>query len=225
MKRSVINRYMEETKALLKRNNIVLPPFAYWSPEDWKSKGAECDEIRKCMLGWDITDFGSGDFDRIGLVVFTVRNGHDAIKEFSNKTYCEKILIMREKQVIPMHFHWKKTEDIINICGGDLIFEVFNSTKSEKLDNTPVTISMDGVKSTVPSGSKITLKPGESMTVPDRLYHAFWAENNPEPLLCREVSKVNDDNTDNRFLEPAGRFPEIEEDVAPLHYLCTEYPG
>ncbi len=225
MKRSAINRHMEEAKGLLRRNNIVLPPFGYWSPEDWKSKGRECDEIRECMLGWDITDFGTGRFEDVGLVVFTVRNGHDTIAEFSGKTYCEKILVMRERQLIPMHFHWKKTEDIINVSGGDLIFEIHNSTPDERLDDTAVTVSTDGVRRTVPAGARIALRPGESMTVPDHLYHAFWAENNPEPLLCREVSKVNDDNTDNRFLEPVGRFPEIEEDAEPLHYLCTEYPA
>ena len=35
---------------------------------------------------------------------------------------------------------------------------------------------------------------------------------------------VNDDNTDNRFLNPMGRFPKIEEDEAPLYLLCNEYP-
>ena len=35
----------------------------------------------------------------------------------------------------------------------------------------------------------------------------------------------NDDNTDNRFYEPLGRFPEIEEDEPPYRLLCTEYPA
>jgi D-lyxose ketol-isomerase len=42
-------------------------------------------------------------------------------------------------------------------------------------------------------------------------------------VLCGEVSLVNDDHTDNRFYEPAGRFPEIEEDEPPLHLLVTDY--
>ena len=54
--------------------------------------GDECDEIRKCMLGWDITDFGSGDFYDVGLVVFTVRNGHRELEPYTRKTYCEKNL-------------------------------------------------------------------------------------------------------------------------------------
>src|SRR5438105_1755334 len=103
MKRSQINQLIEETKSLLKKHGIQLPPFAHWSPADWKKKGAECDEIRQCHLGRDITDFGSGKFNEIGLTVFTVRNGHREIKAYSDKTYSEKLLIVAEDQRTPMH--------------------------------------------------------------------------------------------------------------------------
>ncbi len=43
-------------------------------------------------------------------------------------------------------------------------------------------------------------------------------------MLIGEVSMCNDDNTDNRFLKPLGRFPTIEEDEAPYRLLCNEYP-
>ncbi|MBN2211921.1 MAG: D-lyxose/D-mannose family sugar isomerase [Sedimentisphaerales bacterium] len=224
MKRSEINQQIVNAKELLKKYSIILPPFAYWSPDDWKSKGRECDEIRDCMLGWDITDFGSDQFDKIGLVVFTVRNGHPTMKEYGLKTYCEKIIIMKPNQHCPMHFHWNKTEDIINRCGGNLVFKMHNMTKDEKLADTPVTVSLDGVKKTFAAGEEVVLKPGESMTVPAYLYHEFWAQEGKGMLVAGEVSKVNDDNTDNRFLMPAGRFPEVEEDCPPVHYLCTEYP-
>ena len=39
------------------------------------------------------------------------------------------------------------------------------------------------------------------------------------------VPMCNDDNTDNRFLKPLGRFPTIEEDEAPYRLLCNEYPA
>ena len=42
-------------------------------------------------------------------------------------------------------------------------------------------------------------------------------------LVVGEVSKVNDDNTDNYFLEPTARFADIEEDEPALHPLCNEY--
>ena len=41
--------------------------------------------------------------------------------------------------------------------------------------------------------------------------------------MIGEVSLVNDDNTDNRFLEPVGRFAEIEEDEEPMFLLRDDY--
>ena len=69
MKRSEINAIIEKTKQLLDKYCILLPPFGYWSPADWKDKGSECREIKDCMLGWDITDFGSGDYGKLGLML------------------------------------------------------------------------------------------------------------------------------------------------------------
>ena len=34
----------------------------------------------------------------------------------------------------------------------------------------------------------------------------------------------NDDENDNRFYEPIGRFPTIEEDEPAYRLLCNEYP-
>ena len=45
------------------------------------------------------------------------------------------------------------------------------------------------------------------------------------PVLLGEVSQCNDDNTDNRFNPPMGRFPKIEEDEPPYRLLCNEYPA
>ena len=86
-----------------------------------------------------------------------------------------------------------------------------------------MTVSTDGVVRTVKAGDKVVLSPGESITLPPYLYHKFWSAE--ERVLVGEVSMVNDDNLDNRFYEPIGRFPEIEEDEPPLHLLGNEYPG
>ena len=43
-------------------------------------------------------------------------------------------------------------------------------------------------------------------------------------MLVGEVSSCNDDVADNRFFEPIGRFPAVEEDEPPYRLLCTEYP-
>jgi len=222
MKRSEINTLLKNAVAFMADMNFKLPPFAYWSCEDWKSKGSECDVIREVMLGWDITDFGSGDFYKTGLLLFTLRNG-SICDNLNKKPYAEKIMIVEENQITPMHFHWKKTEDIINRGGGNLMIKLYNSTVDEQLDDTDITVLIDGCLHTLPAGSIVKLKPGESIALTQGLYHTFWAEEGHGKVLAGEVSMVNDDSNDNRFLEPAGRFPEIEEDELPVYLLANEY--
>jgi hypothetical protein len=223
MKRSEINQIMRETVQFLDQMKFHLPPFAYWRPADWKTKGHEYDEIRDNMLGWDITDFGSGDFIGVGLLMFTIRNGSFTEKKYI-KPYCEKLLIVEEGQVTPYHFHWSKMEDIINRGGGNLLVKVYNSTPNGEFADTPVKVSMDGRNFEVPAGTVVTVAPGESITLPSGQYHQFWGEPGTGKILIGEVSKVNDDRVDNRFHDKVGRFPEIEEDEEPLHLLCNEYP-
>jgi D-lyxose ketol-isomerase len=223
VKRSEINAIMRSADEFIRAHGFLLPPFAYWAPQDWTSKGPEVREIVEHMLGWDITDFGSGDFRKIGLFLFTVRNGSPAgLRSGKGKPYAEKIMIVEEKQVTPFHFHWSKMEDIINRGGGELVIQVYNSTPEEELDRVrAVTLSVDGVERTIPAGGFIRLQPGESVTLVPYNYHTFWAEGGR--TLVGEVSVVNDDTRDNRFYEPVGRFPEIEEDEPPLYLLGQEY--
>jgi hypothetical protein len=221
MNRSEINRLIEDAAAFAGSHGFLLPPFAFWSPQEWRSIGPEADEIRDCMLGWDLTDFGSGDFPKVGLIMFTIRNGHLRDQRY-HKPYCEKMLISGRDQITPLHFHWSKSEDIINRGGGNLAVEVYNSTKEEGLADSDVTVSIDGVARTVPAGGMVTLAPGESIFLPSGLYHKFWGEG--DKVLLGEVSTVNDDTTDNRFYEKVGRFPEIEEDEEPRYLLFSEYP-
>ena len=123
MKRSEINREITTAIALLEEHHFAMPPFAHWSPSQWKQVGPEANEIRSRALGWDVTDFGSGAFHRIGLTVFTIRNGRvDDPK--NKKVYAEKILIVGEDQVTPYHYHFSKTEDILNRGGGDLALDL-----------------------------------------------------------------------------------------------------
>lgn len=55
------------------------------------------------MLGWDLTDFGSNAFEKLGLLFFTIRNGSPDIN--AAKNYAEKIMISLPGQVTPIHFH------------------------------------------------------------------------------------------------------------------------
>lgn len=223
MKRSEINALIDNAMELLRKHQVRLPPFAYWSPTEWKRKGPECDEIRECKLGWDITDFGLGAFDQIGLVVFTARNGHHQREPYTGKTYAEKILIVRENQHTPMHHHVRKAEDIICRGGGNLMIRLYNKGENGGLATTPVEVSLDGVHHRVEAGHTFVLRPGDSITLTPYLYHEFWAQQGTGTSLCWEVSSVNDDETDNVFFSEIGRFPSIEEDVPATHKLCTEY--
>ncbi len=66
---------MRENLEFIEKMGFRLPPFAFYKPDEWKTLGHEYDEIRDHMLGWDITDYGHGDFSKIGLFLFTLRNG------------------------------------------------------------------------------------------------------------------------------------------------------
>ena len=225
MKRSEINKALKEMEAMIARQGFNLPPFCHFTPQQWQMLGHEYDEIRDNMLGWDITDYGLGDFDRVGFSLITLRNGnlHQAGKY--PKPYAEKLLYLKEGQYSPNHFHWSKMEDIINRGGGNLLIRVYNSLPDESIDRvSDVTVHMDGMVKVVPAGTQIRLTPGMSMTMTRGLYHDFEVEPGTGPVLIGEVSQVNDDNTDNRFEPPVGRFPVIEEDEAPYRLLCNEYP-
>lgn len=221
MKRSQINKLIKDTMVWLDTMNVKLPPFAYWSAQEWAEKGHEYDEIRENMLGWDVTDYNHGNFETDGLLLFTIRNGNLKNEKF-NKPYAEKMLISDVNQLSPNHFHWNKMEDIINRGGGILAIQLWNSTENDELDTSDVTVRIDGREVTVESGGIVRLKPGESITLIPRLYHKFWGEE--AKVLAWEVSMVNDDNTDNRFYEPQARFTTIEEDEPAQYLLCNEYP-
>ena len=184
----------------------------------WEKHGGECREIRDNALGWDVTDFGKGNFGREGLTLFTIRNGNPA---FDRKTYCEKIMFVREGQVTPIHFHWHKMEDIINRGGGDLCMKLWKADQKERMTETPCTFQVDGITTTLRAGEILRLRPGQSITFEPYMYHTFWAEGGD--CLAGEVSTVNDDTADNRFHEPLGRYPQIEEDEAAEYLLCNEY--
>ncbi len=221
MKRSEINRYIQEAKDIFAQYSFVLPPWANFSPDEWAQKGKEYDEIRENMLGWDVTDFGLGDYEKKGLLLFTVRNGNYR-NPGNRKTYAEKLMLVKDQQVTPIHFHWSKMEDIINRNGEELCIQVWQSDENDRLSEDNFTIQIDGVTRQAAAGEIIRLRPGESISLEPRVYHQFWAENGT--VVVGEVSLVNDDNADNRFYDSVGRFPAIEEDEPPLHLLCNEYP-
>ena len=222
MKRSEINAVLRDGEAFIRTHGFHLPPFARWTPEDWASRGEENAEIVARGLGWDVTDFGLGDFARRGLLLFTVRNGDPRdLERGRGKLYAEKLLVVRAGQVTPWHFHHVKTEDIINRGGAPLLVQLAWATADDRLADEPVEVVADGERVRVEARGTIALEPGESVTLTPRLYHQFWSEDGD--TLAGEVSTVNDDAADNRFLDPIGRFPDVEEDEAPWRLLTIDH--
>lgn len=223
MKRSEINEIVRQGQSFIESFGFVLPPFAHWREDDWATRKESCREIFRANLGWDITDYGLGDYEKTGLFLFTVRNGRqEDLSSGRGMLYAEKIMISKKDQLAPMHYHESKAEDIINRGGGDLAIKLYHSTGEGELDRErKVTVYTDGVERTFTPGDILRLKPGESVTLLPRVYHAFWGEG--RDVLVGEVSTVNDDHVDNYFLNPIGRFPDIEEDEPKHRLLVGDY--
>lgn len=224
MKRSTVNEILQDADGFIRSHGYVMPPFAYWSPTDLQARVAsDSAMIRDHMLGWDITDYGQGRFDEMGLFLFTVRNGNKAnVDRGRGMLYAEKIMISGENQLSPMHRHNLKTEDIINKGGATLVLELFHAGADGSIDEAAeVRVRTDGSERRMPGGALLKLAPGESVTLEPDTWHAFWGEGGR--VLIGEVSNVNDDRTDNVFREKIGRFSTIEEDAEPLHLLVSDY--
>ncbi|WP_127145685.1 D-lyxose/D-mannose family sugar isomerase [Pelagibacterium montanilacus] len=225
MKRSQVNEIIRQADAFIRSFGYVMPPFAYWSPSQMKDRKADIGNIIRSGMGWDVTDYGQGDFEKLGLFLFTVRNGDAAdLDKGRGMLYAEKIMISRHDQISPMHRHTIKAEDIINRGGAKLALQLYNDDgTNESIDETSdVVVHTDGIRRVLPAGGILELEPGESVTLLPGNWHKFWGEGGD--VLIGEVSTVNDDRTDNTFLEPIGRFSDIEENEDPVHLLVSDYP-
>jgi len=222
MNRSHINEIIRRSDAFIRSFGYVLPPFAYLSPQELKNSPAKA-LIHQRGMGWDITDYGQGKFEEMGLFLFTVRNGNpDDLQIGRGMLYAEKIMISKKDQLSPMHRHIIKTEDIINRGGGDLIVELFASDENGDIDrNSTVSVEVDGALQQHAAGTQIKLEVGESVTLVPGVWHAFWGDRGD--VLIGEVSTVNDDKTDNVFEMQIGRFADVSEDEGPLHLLVSDY--
>ena len=220
MKRSEINAYIQEALDIFEFHDINLPIWCHWTLEDWKQNKHKCDEIFIANLGWDITDFGSGDYEKRGLFLVTLRNG---VLPRYTKPYAEKVMIIKENQETPLHFHWNKQEDIINRAGGILVMEVYGIGDDDNPVAQDMILHLDGVETLVKKSEKVYLRPGQSITMSRGMYHRFYAKEGSGYVLAGEVSSPNNDDDDNRFFESLGRFPLVEEDEKPLRLMIPDY--
>ncbi|MEL7092123.1 MAG: D-lyxose/D-mannose family sugar isomerase [Pseudomonadota bacterium] len=223
MKRSTINGIMAEADEMIRSYGFVLPPFAYWSPDAFKARAGDAAHVIAARCGWDITDYGAGKYDEMGLFLFTLRNGLlSDLQGGGGMCYAEKLLISRQDQLSPMHTHIIKAEDIINRGGATLVVELYGSDDDGNYaEDRGGTVLCDGIARPYGPGEKLRLAPGESVTLRPGDWHAFWGDGGD--VLIGEVSTVNDDETDNIFVQPIGRFANVEEDEPPTHLLVSDY--
>lgn len=223
MKRSRINEIMAAADETIRHHGFVLPAFAYWTPAEFKANAARAAALVERRCGWDITDYGQGRFEEMGLFLFTLRNGLlDDLRRGGGMCYAEKLLISRQDQLSPMHTHALKAEDIINRGGATLVVELYGSDSHGGFaPDRGGRVRCDGFDRVFAPGEKLRLAPGDSVTLMPGDWHAFWGEGGD--VLIGEVSTVNDDETDNIFRDPIGRFAKIDEDVAPTHLLVSDY--
>lgn len=221
MKRSEINRIIDESAAFFAAHHFALPPFAAIAPDQWERRSEELADAIGAGLGWDVTDFELGDFAHTGIVLVTLRNGGTPGAKTEGQTYCEKIIHMRQGQTCPMHYHRAKTEDIINRGGGTLCFTL-HAAAADGRSFSPdgFSVRSDGTKRVCQPGQTVRLGVGQSLTLRPFLYHSFWAED--DGVLVGEVSTVNDDVADNVFYREVPRFMTIAEDEKPRYLLVHE---
>ena len=74
MKRSEINKIIDYTIDKAEFFKIPLPPFAFYTLEDWKKVTADEAEIVDNMLGWDITDFGTSVIRTLEIKVSRIKD-------------------------------------------------------------------------------------------------------------------------------------------------------
>jgi D-lyxose ketol-isomerase len=221
MKRSEINAAIQYAMRLCEGNKIFLPGFSRWNVDVWRREKEKTAVMRALMLGWDVTDFGTGDFKNSGAVLFTARNG---TLQGGGTPYAEKYIIFKKGQFLPLHYHYKKTEDIINRSAGIMTVKLYNSHTDGTVNaEDDVDIYCDGKLLTARAGEEFEIGAGDSVTLTPGVYHTFGAKT--ADLIAGEVSSVNDDHVDNHFLGSVGRFTKIEEDEGILFPLCNEIGG
>ena len=159
---------------------------------------------------WDVTDFGLGDWQTFGLVLVNLADQPE---------YCEKLMYAKAGMTTPAHCHAKKKEDIIS-RSGVLRVQVWADVPVKSAD-TLVSVLVNGVSQAIQSGGFVDLHSGWRVTLHPGIYHEFVPLS--DECIIGEVSTANDDASDNFFVnERIGRYPQIEEDTAPIVHLLSD---
>ena len=222
MKRSFIDRAIEDMLAMCERHGARLPAFALWGEDDYRADPAAARRIHEGGLGWNVVEFKPGAFRREGLSVFTLRMGDwRQLSQGRGRLYAEKVLLAQDGQRTPHHYHIVKTEDIVNRGGARFVVELFKVDRAGAPLKEKFRALKDVKMLDLEPGAKVVLEPGESLTLDPFVAHAFWAEGGA--TLAGEVSLANDDRADNLFLPPLGPPAPIEEDAARKYVTVRDH--
>ena len=219
MRRSFIDRRIDAMLEFCGGLGFTLPPFALWDEAQYRAQPAAARRIGGAGLGWNVVEFRQGAYREWGLTIFTLRMGDwRALASGGGRLYAEKALFAEDGQRTPHHFHIVKTEDILNRGGARFIVELFKvDSRGVRLD-ARLQVLKDAQMLDLAAGARVSLEPGESLTLEPYVAHSFWAEGGA--VLAGEISLVNDDATDNYFLPPLDAFAPIAED-APMRYVTV----
>jgi D-lyxose ketol-isomerase len=219
MRRSFIDRRVDAMLELCERHRFKLPPFALWGEAQYRAKPAAAKRIREAGLGWNVVEFRPGAYASEGLSLFTTRMGDwRGLADGRGRLYAEKAMMAEDGQRTPHHFHVVKTEDILNRGGARFAVELFKVDARGVRRDERFQVLKDAEMLDLAPGARVSLEPGESLTLEPYVAHAFWAEGGA--VLAGEISLANDDATDNYFLPPLEPFAPIEED-APRRYVTV----
>ena len=144
MKRSEINNIILEANEMIKSFGHHLPDFAYWSVEKFREKQEDAKEIIRAGCGWDITDYGRGNFQTTGLFLFTLRNGKIAdLASGKGMCYAEKLLISS------FNHHWLQAIALkwpeVKIGALSASYELDCTASARTLNAYSVNIALDAV--------------------------------------------------------------------------------
>ena len=105
------------------------------------------------------------------------------------------------------------------------MIELAPSDERGQITTGAVDYRIDGIPHRCAAGTPIILENGDSIRLEIGVYHRFYGQSNTAKVLVGEVSRVNDDLTDNLFSVPVGRFPRVERDESPRHLLWSDLPN
>ena len=182
-------------------NQLVVDATAFFQHNGW---------VLPPSPKWDVTDFGLGDWQAFGLVLVNLAEQPE---------YCEKLMYAKEGMTTPAHCHAKKKEDIISRNG--LVRVQLWADIPERSDGMPVSVFVNGESKTIKSGAFVDLRSGWRVTITPGVYHEFVPLS--DECVIGEVSTANDDVNDNIFINTlVGRYPDIDEDEAPIVRLLSD---